>query len=62
MSRRALEPLEEIKALGLVQRHGVAVEEVGHADQVAVGGELVGDQLGVDEAVAEDVGDEEDAV
>lgn len=37
------------------------MEEVGHADEVAVGGELVGDQLGVDEGVADDVGEEEDA-
>lgn len=37
------------------------MEEVGHADEVAVGGELVGDQLGVDEAVADDVGQDEDA-
>lgn len=56
MPRRVAEPLEEIEAGGPHQRHGVAVEEVGHADEVAGGGELVGEQLEVDEFVAEDVG------
>lgn len=61
MPRRAVQPLRPVESGGLVQGYGVAMEEVGHADEVAVGGELVGHQLGVDEGVADDVGEEEDA-
>ena len=50
-----LQPVHDVEALGAVQGDGVAVEEVGHDDEVAVGGELVGDELGVDEAVADDL-------
>ena len=38
-----LEPLHDVEALGAVQGDGVAFEEVGHGDEVAIGGELVGD-------------------
>lgn len=38
-----LQPAGEVKALGNVDRNGVAVEEVGHNDEVAIGGVLIGD-------------------
>lgn len=38
------------------------MEEVGHDDEVAVGGVLVGEELGVDVLVADYVGEEEDCV
>jgi hypothetical protein len=52
----------EVAASELVELDGVALEEVGHDDPVAVGGELVGDQLGVDEGVAHYVGQDDDGV
>lgn len=36
------------------------MEEIGHDDVVAVGGELVGDELGVDELMADHVGEDDD--
>lgn len=56
------QPRHEIKVVRAVERDGVAVEEVGHDDVVAVGGELVRDELGVVEAVPDDIGDDEDAL
>lgn len=58
----ALEPFLHVEPCGPVQGDGVAVEEVRHDDEVAVGGELVGDELGVDEGVADHVGKDEDGV
>ena len=55
-----LDPAREVEVAGPVQRDGVAEEDVGHVGEVAVRGELVGDQLGVLEAVADHVGDDED--
>lgn len=43
----ATEPLHELEAGGHVDRHGIAVEEVGNDGEVAVGGELVGEAVGV---------------
>lgn len=51
------EPLLDVEVVRAVQLDGVAVEEVGHQDEVAVGGQLVGDELDVDELVADDIGD-----
>ena len=57
------QPFHQIEACRLIlQQHRVAMEQIRHDDQVSVRGELVGDQLGVDDAVAEDVGKEEDGV
>ena len=56
----ALHPLWELEAVGPVEGDGVAGEEVRHGDEVAVGGELVGEELGVYEGVADHVGDEDD--
>ena len=52
--------------IGLAGLHGgdgdlVALEQVGDDSQVAIGGELVGEELGVGEN-AEDVGQEEDGL
>ncbi len=41
------QPLHEVEALGVVQRHRVAIEDVGDDAVVAVGGELVGHELAV---------------
>jgi hypothetical protein len=53
----AVEPLHDVEAVGPVQLDWIAVEEVWHHHEVAVGGELVGDQLCVVELVADHVGD-----
>jgi len=53
----SLYPLHDVKVARSVEWDGVAMEQVGHHDKVAVGRELVGDELCVDEAVADDVGD-----
>lgn len=53
------EPLHDVEALGKGEGQLVAVEEIDDQGGVAVGGELVGQQLAV-VPDAEDVGDEED--
>jgi len=40
-----LQPAHQVEARWPVERDRVAVEEVGHHDEVAVGGELVGDAV-----------------
>ena len=55
-----LGPAGEVEVGGPVQRDRVSKEHVGHVGEVPIGGELVGDQLGVHEAVADDVGDDQD--
>lgn len=52
----------EVACSELVELNGVALEEIGHDDPVAVGGELVGDQLRVDKGVAHDIGKDDDGV
>jgi len=56
------QPLHDLKVTGTIEWDGILVEEVGHHHEVAVCCELVGDQLGVVEAVADNVGDEEDTI
>lgn len=58
--RFAGEPLHDLEALRRVNEDGIVVHDVGDDGEVAVGGELVGEQLRVGELVAEDVGKEED--
>lgn len=53
----AIQPLHDIKIPRPIHFDWVAVEQIRHERQVAVGGELVGDKIGVDEAVADDVRD-----
>jgi hypothetical protein len=55
-----LQPGHDVEVLGAVELDGVALEEIGHDDEVAVGGELVGDELGVDELMADHVGEDDD--
>lgn len=55
-----LQPGHDVEVFGPVELDGVALEEVGHDDIVAVGGELVGDELGVDELMADHVGEDDD--
>ena len=55
-----LQPSHDVEVLGAVELDGVALEEIGHDDEVAVGGELVGDELGVDELMADHVGKDDD--
>ena len=57
---RAFHPGLDVEVARAVKGDGIAGEEVGHQDEVAVGGELVGDELRVDEGVADYVGDDED--
>ena len=57
-----LQPGHDVEVRRAVELHGVALEEVGHDDEVAVGGELVGDELGVDELMADHVGEDDDGV
>lgn len=54
-------PGPKVKVAGPVKAEGVAVEDVGHQDGVALGGEVVGQQLAV-LPDADDVGQEEDAL
>jgi hypothetical protein len=51
----ALEPLHDVKAVTTVQRNGILVEEIRTQHKVAIGSELVGDQLSVDETMADDI-------
>jgi hypothetical protein len=53
----AAEPLHDIEVGWAVEGDWVTVEQVGHHDEVAIGCELVGDELDVVELVADDVGD-----
>jgi hypothetical protein len=53
------EPLHEVEVGRAIQREGIAVEHVDDQRQVAVGGELVSNQLAVDPD-ADDIGDEQD--
>lgn len=55
-----LQPGHDVEVFGPVELDRVALEEVGHDGVVAVGGELVGDQLGVDELMADHVGEDDD--
>ena len=52
----AHQPLGEFQASGSTNGDGVTIEEIGDQDEVAIGGELIRDQLSVVEAVAKDIG------
>jgi hypothetical protein len=60
-SRSLGHPGPKVKVARPVQAEGVAVEDVGHQDGVALGGKIVGQQLAV-LPDANDIGDEEDAL
>jgi hypothetical protein len=63
-SRVLGEPVGDVGLAGVHIRRvdGVTVEQVGDDSQVAIVGELVGDELGICEGQAEDVGDEDDGL
>lgn len=50
------QPFHDVKVARSVQRDGVLVEQVWGEDKVAIGGKLVGNQLGIVESVADDIG------
>lgn len=52
----ALKPLHDVEIIITVQGNRILIEQIGSQYEVAVGGKLVGDQLGVDEAVTNDIG------
>lgn len=52
-----LSPLWEVKVGAAVQLDWIAMENIGHEREEAVGSELVGDELSVVELVADDVGE-----
>lgn len=52
----ALKPLHDVEIIVAVQRNGILVEQIRHEHEVAVGGELVGNQLSVEETVTDDIG------
>lgn len=62
LGQMVLEPVHDLEALGPIQRDGVSLEQVGHDDEVAMLGELVGQKLGVDELVADHVGEDQDGM
>ena len=51
------QPFLDIEVAGSVERNRVLVEDVGHQDEIAIGSELIGDELCVVEAVADNVRD-----
>lgn len=53
----AAQPLHDVEVGGSVELNWVAVKEIGHHDKVAIGSELIGDELHVVELVADHVGD-----
>lgn len=53
----SLQPLHYVEVAGAVQGDGILVEEIWHEDEVAVCCELVGDELGIIETMADYVGD-----
>ena len=53
----SVQPFLNVEVTWAIEWDGVSVEEIGHDDEVAIGGELIGDKLGVVEFVADDVGE-----
>lgn len=58
----AFDPVHYLEARGSVQGDTVAVEEVGHHDEVSFGGELVCDESGIDEVVPNHVCEDENCI
>jgi len=55
-------PLHEVEVRRAVQLKRVAVEDIGHYDVVAIGRELIRNELSIDELVADDIGQDEYSV
>ena len=56
----ATQPFLQIKALGTVQWDGVTREYIRYVCRIPVCGELVRDELGINESVPNDIGDQND--
>lgn len=52
-----LKPLHDVEIATTVQRDGILVEQIRTQYKVAIGSELVGDQLRVDKTMADDICD-----
>lgn len=57
MARRPLQPRHKVEGGRAVQRDWITVEQVWHDDEVAVRCQLVGYQLGINEAVPDYIGE-----
>jgi len=55
-------PLHEVEVGRAVQLKRVAVEDIGHYDVVAIGRELIRNELSIDELVSDDIGQDEYSV
>lgn len=58
----ALTPLSEVEVRRAIKGGRVTVEQIRHNNEVSVRCELIGNELGVDETMANDVGKDEDCV
>lgn len=52
-----LHPLHDVKISRTIERDGILVEQIRHHDKVSVGGELVRDEVRIDETMTDHVGD-----
>ena len=57
-----LTPLRKVKVRRVIKRNRIAEEQIGHNNKVSNCSELIGNELGVDEAMADDVSEEEDCI
>jgi hypothetical protein len=55
MAGGTLQPGHQIKASGAIQQHWIAVEQVRHDDKVAICRQLIRDQLGINETMADHI-------
>lgn len=53
----ALNPLLDVEVARTIQGERVTVENIGHDHEIAISCELIGDQLGIVEVVADHIGD-----
>lgn len=53
----SIQPFHNIETVWSVQGNGIFVEEVWGQDEIAIGSKLICDQLGIDETMANDIGD-----
>lgn len=52
----SLKPLHDVEIVITVQGNRILIEQIRHQHEVAIGSELVGDQLSVDKTVTNDIG------
>ena len=58
----ALTSLRRVKVWRVIKGNRIAEEQIGHNNEVSICSELVGNELGLDEAMADDVSEEEDCI